>query len=364
MPGRKAAGHGHHRRENSGTTTVAAYATPAAKAPPERTTIERRAVRGSDVLIDIKFAGICHSDIHRVREGYGEAIFPMVPGHEIAGVVFEVGPGVTRFKVGDRVGVGCLVDSCRECESCLRGLEQYCLRGSVGTYNAVGKDGEPTYGGYSQKIVVDEDFVVRIPDGFPLDAAAPLLCAGITTYSPLRRWNAGPGKKVAIVGLGGLGHMGVKLAHAMGAEVTVLSQSLRKKDDGLKLGTDPYHATGDPKTFEELRGSFDLIVSTVSAPLDLGAFLSLLRTDGALVNVGAPEEPVSLNRFPVIGGRRTLAGSVIGGIREIQEMLDFCAEHGIDAEIELIGAEQINEAYERVLASDVRYRFVIDAATI
>jgi uncharacterized zinc-type alcohol dehydrogenase-like protein len=345
-------------------TTVAAYAAPAAKAPLERTTIERRAVGEFDVLIDIKFAGICHSDIHQVREGWGEAIFPMVPGHEIAGVVTEVGTGVTKFKAGDRVGVGCMVDSCRECENCLRGEEQYCLNGMVGTYNAVGKDGEPTYGGYAETIVVDENYVVRIPDGLSLDVAAPLLCAGITTYSPLRHWNAGPGKKVAIVGLGGLGHMAVKLAHAMGAEVTVLSQSLRKKDDGLKLGADHYHATSDPKTFEELAGTFDLIVSTVSAPMDFGALLSLLKVDGALVNVGAPEEPVSLNLFSVIGGRKTLAGSMIGGIRETQEMLDFCAEHGIGAEIELIAASEINEAYERVLASDVRYRFVIDTATI
>jgi len=345
-------------------TTVAAYAASAAKAPLERTTIERRPVREFDVLIDIEFAGICHSDIHQAREGWGEAIFPMVPGHEIAGVVSEVGPGVTKFAVGDRVGVGCLVDSCRECDNCKAGLEQYCTGGGVGTYNAVGKDGEPTYGGYSQKIVVDENYVLRIPDGLGPAEAAPLLCAGITTYSPLKHWNAGPGKKVAILGMGGLGHMGVKIAHALGAEVTVLSQSLRKKDDGLKLGADHYYATSDEKTFEELRGTFDLILSTVSAPLNLDAYLSLLRTDGAFVNVGAPEEPVELNLFSVIGGRKTLAGSGIGGIQETQEMLDFCAEHGFGVEIELISASEINEAYERVLASDVRYRFVIDASTI
>ncbi|MDH6217289.1 NAD(P)-dependent alcohol dehydrogenase [Streptomyces pseudovenezuelae] len=345
-------------------TTVAAYAAPAAKAPLERTTIERRPVGEFDVLIDIKFAGICHSDIHQAREGWGEAIFPMVPGHEIAGVVSEVGPGVTRHQVGDRVGVGCLVDSCRECDNCKAGLEQYCTGGNVGTYNAVGKDGEVTYGGYSEKVVVDENFVVRVPDGLSLDVAAPLLCAGITTYSPLKHWNAGPGKKVAVIGFGGLGHMAVKIAHALGAEVTVLSQSLRKQDDGLKLGADHYYATSDPKTFEELRGTFDLIISTVSAPLDFGAFLALLRADGALVNVGAPEEPISLNLFSVIAGRKTLAGSSIGGIRETQEMLDFCAEHGFGAEIELISASEINEAYERVLNSDVRYRFVIDTATI
>jgi uncharacterized zinc-type alcohol dehydrogenase-like protein len=346
-------------------TTVAAYAAPAAKAPLERTTVERRAVGEHDVLIDIKFAGICHSDIHQVREGWGEAIFPMVPGHEIAGVVSEVGPGVTRYQVGDRVGVGCMVDSCRECENCKAGREQYCTgSGMVGTYNALDKNGEPTYGGYSEKIVVDENYVVRIPDGLALDVAAPLLCAGITLYSPLKRWGAGPGKKVAVLGMGGLGHMGVKIAHALGAEVTVLSQSLRKKDDGLKLGADHYHATSDPKTFEELRGTFDLIVSTVSAPLDFNAYLSLLGTEGTLANVGAPEEPVSLNLFSVIGGGKTLAGSMIGGIAETQEMLDFCAAHGIGAEIELIGASEINEAYERVLNSDVRYRFVIDTATI
>ncbi|AJE85243.1 Alcohol dehydrogenase GroES domain protein [Streptomyces albus] len=345
-------------------TTVAAYAAPAAKAPLERTTIERRPVGESDILIDIKFAGICHSDIHQARDGWGEGIFPMVPGHEIAGVVSEVGPGVTKYAVGDRVGVGCFVDSCRECEYCKQGLEQYCAKGMTATYNAFDKDGEPTYGGYSTHLVVDENYAVRIPEGLALDVAAPLLCAGITLYSPLRHWNAGPGKKVAIVGLGGLGHMGVKIAAALGAEVTVLSQTLGKQDDGLKFGADHYYATGDPKTFQELAGTFDLIVSTVSAPLDFGAYLSLLKTDGALVNVGAPEEPVSMNLFSLIGGRKTLAGSAIGGIPETQEMLDFCAEHGFGAEIELIPAEQVNEAYERVLASDVRYRFVIDTATI
>ncbi|MDQ8706645.1 NAD(P)-dependent alcohol dehydrogenase [Streptomyces sp. LHD-70] len=346
------------------TTTVAAYAAPSAKAPLERTTIERRAVGEHDVLIDIKFAGICHSDIHQAREGWGEAIFPMVPGHEIAGVVEAVGAGVTKFKVGDRVGVGCMVDSCGECEPCRSGQEQHCVKGNIQTYNGVGKDGEPTYGGYSQKVVVTEGFVVGIPDGLALDVAAPLLCAGITTYSPLKHWGAGPGKKVAIVGLGGLGHMGVKIAHALGAEVTVLSQSLRKKDDGLKLGADHYYATSDPATFEALAGSFDVILSTVSAPLDFGAYLGLLKTGGALVNVGAPEEPIGLNLFSLIGGNKVLAGSMIGGIAETQEMLDFCAEHGLGAEIELIEASQVNEAYERVLNSDVRYRFVIDAATI
>ncbi|GGZ76609.1 NAD(P)-dependent alcohol dehydrogenase [Streptomyces subrutilus] len=345
-------------------TQVAAYAAPAAKAPLERTTVPRRPVGEHDVLIDIKYAGICHSDIHQARDGWGEGIFPMVPGHEIAGVVAEVGPGVTRYAVGDRVGVGCFVDSCRACEYCRRGQEQYCVKGMTPTYNGRDKEGEPTYGGYSTHVVVDENYAVRIPEGLALDIAAPLLCAGITLYSPLKHWEAGPGKKVAIVGLGGLGHMGVKIAAALGAEVTVLSQSLRKKEDGLKLGASHYYATNDETTFEKLAGTFDLIVSTVSAPLPLDAYLSLLKVDGAFVNVGAPEEPVSLNLFSVIAGRKTLAGSSIGGIPETQEMLDFCAEHGLGAEIELIDAGQINEAYERVLSSDVRYRFVIDTATI
>ncbi|MFC8703367.1 NAD(P)-dependent alcohol dehydrogenase [Streptomyces anulatus] len=345
-------------------TTVAAYAAPRAKAPLERTTIERRPVGEFDVLIDIKFAGICHSDIHQARDGWGEGIFPMVPGHEIAGIVAETGSGVTRFKVGDRVGVGCMVDSCGTCDACLMGREQHCAEGNTQTYNALDRSGEPTYGGYSTHIVVAESFALSIPEGIALDEAAPLLCAGITTYSPLKRWGAGPGKKVAVVGLGGLGHMAVKIAHALGAEVTVLSQSLRKKDDGLKLGADHYYATSDPRTFEELAGTFDVILSTVSAPLDFGAYLGLLRTDGTLVNVGAPEEPVSLNLFSLILGNKSIAGSAIGGIKETQEMLDFCAVHGLGAEIEVIDAGQVNVAYERILASDVRYRFVIDTATI
>lgn len=347
-------------------TTVPAYAAPAPKAPLERTTIARREPGEHDVLIEIKYAGICHSDIHTARAEWGEGTFPLVPGHEIAGVVAAVGPGVTKYAVGDRVGVGCFVDSCRECDNCKVGLQQYCTgaSGMVGTYGATGRDGEITYGGYSTHIVVDENYVLRIPDGIPLDTAAPLLCAGITLYSPLAHWQAGPGKKVAIVGLGGLGHMGVKIAHAMGAEVTVLSQSLRKKDDGERLGADHFHATSDPATFETLAGTFDLIVNTVSAELDLGAYLGLLKTDGTLVQVGAPEKPLPVAAFALITGRRSLAGSMIGGIPETQEMLDFCGEHQLGADVEVIGADRINEAYERVLASDVRYRFVIDAATI
>ncbi|MEV4193406.1 NAD(P)-dependent alcohol dehydrogenase [Streptomyces toxytricini] len=345
-------------------TQAAAYAAPSAKAPLERTTVPRRPVGEHDILIEIKYAGICHSDIHQARDGWGEGIFPMVPGHEIAGVVAETGSAVTRYAVGDRVGVGCFVDSCRTCEYCLRGQEQYCVEGMTGTYNALDRSGEPTYGGYSTHLVVDENYAVRIPDALPLDQAAPLLCAGITLYSPLRHWGAGPGKKVAVVGLGGLGHMGVKIANALGAEVTVLSQSLRKQEDGLRLGATHYRATSDPATFTELAGTFDLIVSTLAVPVDLDRYLGLLKVDGALVNVGAPEEPVSLNLFSVITGRRTLAGSMIGGIAETQEMLDFCAEHGLGAEIEVIAADRINEAFERVLASDVRYRFVIDTSTI
>jgi uncharacterized zinc-type alcohol dehydrogenase-like protein len=342
---------------------VTAYATPGPKAPFEKTTIQRRDLGPRDVLVKIAYAGICHSDIHTARSEWGEAMFPLVPGHEIAGTVEEIGSGVTRHTVGDRVGVGCMVDSCGKCENCLAGNEQYCLEGMVGTYNAVGRDGRPTEGGYSTHIVVDEAFVLGIPEGIGLDAAAPLLCAGITLYSPLRHWNAGPGKQVAIVGLGGLGHMGVKIAHALGAEVTVLSQTLAKEADGLRLGADHYYATGDPATFTSLAGRFDLIVNTVSAPLPIDSYLSLLRLDGALVNVGAPPEPLPVGVFSLLHNRRTFAGSMIGGIPQTQEMLDFCAEHGIGAEIEVIGGEDIDSAYDRVVGSDVRYRFVIDTAT-
>lgn len=345
-------------------TTVKAYASPSATEDLFATTIKRREVGPHDVLIEIKFAGICHSDIHTVRGDWGPQQYPLVPGHEIAGVVTEVGSAVSKHAVGDRVGVGCMVNSCRECANCLKGEEQYCLAGNVGTYGAVDRDGTITQGGYSTHVVVTEDFVVRIPEGIELDAAAPLLCAGITTFSPLRHWGAGPGKKVAVVGLGGLGHMAVKLAAAMGAEVTVLSQSLKKQEDGLRLGAGSYYATSDPGTFEQLAGTFDLIINTVSASIDISSYLQLLTLDGALVNVGAPAEPLPVNAFALIMGRRSFAGSMIGGIRETQEMLDFCAEHGIGAEIEVIPAEKINDAYERVLASDVRYRFVIDTATL
>ena len=330
------------------------------------TTIERRELGPKDVLIEIKYAGICHSDIHTARQEWGEIDYPIVPGHELAGVVAEVGAEVTKHVVGDRVGVGCLVNSCGTCANCAKGLEQYCLSGGVGTYDSVDTygNGERTQGGYSTHIVVTENFVVRIPEGIALENAAPLLCAGITTYSPLRHWGAGPGKKVAIIGLGGLGHMGVKLAHAMGAEVTVLSRSLSKKEDGLKLGADGYFATEDPETFVKLAGTFDLIINTVSAVVELDKFISLLAVDGTLVSVGAPPEALSLHAFSLIMGRKSYAGSVIGGIAETQEMLDFCAKHTIGAEIEVIAANEIDKAWERVLASDVRYRFVIDTATM
>ncbi|MCM3130470.1 NAD(P)-dependent alcohol dehydrogenase [Paenibacillus provencensis] len=326
--------------------------------------IVRRDLDTQDVLIEIKYAGICHSDIHTAHGEWGEVNYPLVPGHEIAGIVTDVGSEVTKYKVGDRVGVGCMVDSCGDCVNCRKGEEQYCLKGNIPTYAGVDKYGEPTQGGYSSHIVVTEDFVVRIPDNIELDAAAPLLCAGITTYSPLRRWGAAPGKKVAVVGMGGLGHMAVQIAHAMGAEVTVLSQSLKKKDDGLQLGADSYYATSDPETFEKLAGSFDLIINTVSASLNMDAYFSLLTLDGTLVNVGAPGEPLSLHVMSLIGHRRSFAGSMIGGIRETQEMLDFCAEHNIAPKIEVISADEIDEAYKRVLVSDVKYRFVIDTSTM
>jgi uncharacterized zinc-type alcohol dehydrogenase-like protein len=345
--------------------TVSAYAATSATEPLIKTTIERREVGPHDVAFDIKFAGICHSDIHTVRAEWGQPAYPVVPGHEIAGVVTEVGSEVTRYQVGDHVGVGCFVDSCRECDNCKAGLEQYCTgTGMVGTYNAVGKDGQVTQGGYSSAIVVDENYVLRIPDSIPLDAAAPLLCAGITLYSPLRHWDAGPGKKVAVIGLGGLGHMGVKLANAMGAHVTVLSQSLKKMEDGIRLGADEYYATADPDTFTKLAGSFDLILNTVSANLNMAEYLGLLATNGTLVELGLPEHPMQVPAFPLAASRVSVSGSMIGGIAETQEMLDFCAEHGVQPEIEVIQPDYVNEAYERVLASDVRYRFVIDTKSL
>jgi uncharacterized zinc-type alcohol dehydrogenase-like protein len=335
-----------------------------AGADPIAVSIDRRRVGAHDVAFDVQYCGICHSDIHQAKAEWGANKFPMVPGHELAGVVTEVGSAVTDFKVGDRVGVGCLVDSCLECDNCRNGHEQWCRKGAVLTYNAHGYDGEPTFGGYSQQVVVRDHFVLHIPDGLDLAAAAPLLCAGITTYSPLRHWQAGPGKRVAVVGMGGLGHIGVKIAAALGAEVTVLSQTLSKQADGLRLGAKHYYATSDPATFTELAESFDLILNTVGNNLDVNAYLGLLDVDGAMVNVGAPEKPDNYHAFSLIHARRSLAGSEIGGLAETQEMLDFCAEHGITAEIELVDASAVADAWKRVESSDVRYRFVIDTATI
>ncbi len=344
--------------------TVNAWAAPSAADPLVKTTIERRDVGPHDVLIEIAYAGICHSDIHTVRGEWGDISYPQVVGHEIAGTVTEVGSEVTLHAVGDRVGVGCMVNSCRECENCLAGAEQYCLTGNTGTYTAIDRDGTITQGGYSTHIVVVEDFVLRIPDAIPFEKVAPLLCAGITTYSPLQHWNAGPGKRVAVVGMGGLGHMAVKIAAALGAEVTVLSQTLSKKDDGLAFGAQHYFATSDRQTFTDLANHFDLIINTVSAEININHYLRLLRLNGTLVSVGAPPEALPVQAFTLFNNRRSFAGSGIGSIAETQEMLDFCAEHGIAPETELISADQINEAYERVLASDVRYRFVIDVATM
>ncbi len=341
------------------------FAALSAKAPLTPFSFQRRDPKPTDVAIDIKFCGICHSDIHQARDEWGGSQFPMVPGHEITGVVTAVGAKVKNFKVGDSVGVGCMVDSCRHCQHCEMDLEQFCLNGMTGTYNGVERDGSgATQGGYSNKIVVDEAFVLRVPKNLPLDASAPLLCAGITLYSPLRHWHAGPGKKVAIVGLGGLGHMGVKLAHAMGAEVTVLSQSDKKRDDARRLGADHYHATSNPETFERLKGTFDLIINTVAAPIDWNQYLGLLKLDGSMVMVGVPEKANPVHSFSLIMGRRSLAGSLIGGIKETQEMLDFCGKHNITSDIEKIAIKDVNAAYERVLKSDVRYRFVIDLATL
>lgn len=340
---------------------VKAYAARKAKAPLVPYQFKRRDPKPYDVVIDIHYCGICHSDIHQVKDEWGGATFPMVPGHEITGIVRSVGPKVSQFKVGDAVGVGCLVDSCRQCEQCENYLEQFCENGPSFTYNSTEQDKKTvTQGGYSTAIVVNEKFVLRMPKNLPLDQAAPLLCAGITLYSPLKHWGAKRGKKVAIVGLGGLGHMGVKLAHAMGAEVTVLSQSLNKKKDGLRLGANYFFSTSDPKTFTKLEKHFDLIINTVSAQIDWNKYLKLLKIGGTMVLVGVPEKDIPMGASSLIMGRRNLAGSLIGGIKETQEMLDFCGKKNITSDIELIPIQKVNEAYKRVVKSDVKYRFVID----
>ncbi len=341
-----------------------AYAAPSADEPLAPFTVERREPRAHEVLIDILYCGVCHSDIHQVRDEWGGSIFPMVPGHEIVGRVSRAGEGATKFSVGDLVGVGCFVDSCRSCEPCRAGEEQYCREGMTGTYNSRERgSGEPTYGGYSTRIVVDENYVVRIPDGIAPERAAPLLCAGITTYSPLRHFGVKAGDEVAVVGLGGLGHMAVKLARAMGARVTVLSTSESKRQDAMALGATGFLSTRERSMFREHAGTFDFIIDTVSAQHDYNAYLNLLKIDGTMVLLGIPD-PTPLSAFPLVAGRRRLAGSMIGGIRETQEMLDFCAEHGVAADVEMIDIADINTAYERMLKGDVRYRFVIDTASL
>lgn len=325
---------------------------------------ERREPREQDVVFDILYCGVCHSDLHQVKNEWGNSIYPMVPGHEIVGRVTAVGAGVTRFKVGDLAGTGCLVDSCRTCDNCKEGLEQYCLNGSTATYNSIGRDGVPTYGGYSNQIVVHEDFVLRIADNLSLHAVAPLLCAGITTYSPLRHWKVGKGHKIGILGLGGLGHMAVKFAAAFGAEVTVLSTSASKEAAALELGAHKFTLTSDPEQLKAVAGYFDFILDTVSADHDYSMYISLLKTNGVHICVGAPPAPAQVHAFQLIGGRKSLAGSLIGGLPETQEMLDFCAAHNIVSDVEVIDMKDIQTAYERMLKGDVRYRFVIDMATL
>jgi uncharacterized zinc-type alcohol dehydrogenase-like protein len=336
-----------------------------AKAPLVPFEFERRALGVNDVALDIAFAGICHSDIHQVREEWGPALFPMVPGHEIAGIVTAIGSSVTKFVVGDAIGVGVFIDSCRTCKNCKDGLQQYCENGMTGTYNTLERDGKTVaYGGYSNNFVIDQDYAVHIPTNLPLSGVAPLLCAGITLYSPLKTWGAKTGMKIGVMGLGGLGHMGVKFAHAMGADVTVFSHSPTKESDALAMGADHFVVTKDLATLKPARKSFDLILNTVSADLDINAYLNLLKLDGTLVVIGLPSNPYAVNAGSLLDGRRRIAGSMIGGIPEIQEMLNFCGEHSIVSDVEVISADYVDKAYERTVASDVKYRFVIDAQTI
>jgi len=342
-----------------------AYAVLEARKPLVPFEFDRREVGAHDVALDIAFSGICHSDIHQAREEWGPAIFPMVPGHEIAGTVTSIGSSVTKFKVGDKIGVGVFVDSCRRCENCVAGLQQYCLEGMTGTYNQLERDGKTVaMGGYSNRFVINEDYAVHIPANLPLEGVAPLLCAGITLYSPIKHWKVGPGKKVAVMGLGGLGHMGVKFAVAMGADVTVLSHSPHKKDDALAMGAHHFIATDDESVFTTHAKSFDVILNTVSAEIDIDKYISLLKLNGTLVVIGLPGKPYAVNVGTLLNGRRGIAGSMIGGIPELQEMLNFCGEKNIVSDVEVIKADYINEAYERTVASDVKYRFVIDASTI
>jgi uncharacterized zinc-type alcohol dehydrogenase-like protein len=345
-------------------TQTRGYAATSADAPLSPFEFTRRDLGSHDVQIAISYAGICHSDIHQVLEEWGPSNFPMVPGHEIVGNVVALGSSATLHKIGDTVGIGVFVNSCRECANCLSGENQYCLKGTVGTYNGFEYDGvTPTYGGYSQVIVADERYVLRVPTSLPITGVAPLLCAGITLYSPLKHWNAGPGKRVGIIGLGGLGHLGVKFAHALGAEVTVFSHSAKKEADAKSFGAQHFVLGDDKQQFSKLSNSFDLILSTVSADLDLNRYLNLLRLDSTLTIIGLPGKPIEIQAFNLLNQRRSLSGSGVGGIVETQEMLDFCAKHQIVSEVEVVRADQINDAYQRTIKSDVRYRFVIDAAT-
>jgi alcohol dehydrogenase (NADP+) len=343
---------------------VKSYAAESATSQIAPFSFDRREVGAHDVLIDIHFCGVCHSDIHQARDEWGGSIFPMVPGHEIVGKISKIGSAVTKFKVGDLAGVGCFVDSCRVCNSCKDGLEQYCEKGMVGTYNGREKDGTPTYGGYSSKIVVDENYTLHISDKLSLDAVAPLLCAGITTYSPIMHWKIGKGHKVGVLGLGGLGHMAVKFAASLGSEVTVLSTSKGKEADAKRLGAHHFALTTDDAMLKTLTSSFDFIIDTVSAPHDMNLYLGMLKRDGTIVVVGVPPTPAPIHNFGLIIGRRQIGGSLIGGIKETQEMLDYCAEHNIVSDIELINIKDINTAYERMIKNDVKYRFVIDMATL
>ena len=352
-------------KTNIQSTQVKAFGTASANSPLGELGIKRREPQPHDVVIDILYCGVCHSDLHTVRNEWHGTVYPCVPGHEIVGKVKAVGDGVTKFKVGDLAAVGCLVDSCRDCQYCQEGLQQFCEKGSIQTYNSV----DPylrtrTYGGYSESIVVTEDFVLRVPDNLDPAASAPLLCAGITTYSPLRHWKVGPGQKVGIVGIGGLGHMAVKLAKAMGAEVIVFTTSPSKVEDATRLGADDVVLSRDPEQMRRYSGRLHFVIDAVSAQHDINAYLNLLRVDGSLALVGAPEHPLPVAAFSLIPYRRSFAGSLIGGIQETQEMLDFCGKHNIVSDIEMINIQQINDAYERLLKGDVKYRFVIDMASL
>ena len=345
-------------------TPVNAYAVQSATTPLTPFNFERRAVGATDVQIEILYCGVCHSDIHQARNEWGGSIYPMVPGHEIVGRVTHVGTDVTKFTVGELAGVGCFVDSCGTCPSCAAHEEQYCDSGMISTYNGRDKQGNPTYGGYATQIVVDEKYTLHVSEKLAIEGVAPLLCAGITTYSPLRHWKIGKGHKVAVVGLGGLGHMAVKFAASFGADVTVLSTSPSKEKDALDLGAHHFAVTKDPETMKSLQGKFDFILSTISAQHEYNDYLNLLTLNGTMVVVGVPPQPSIVGAFNLIGKRRSLAGSLIGGIKETQEMLDYCAEHNITSDVEVIKADEVNEAYERMLKGDVRYRFVIDIASL